>query len=126
MITPLPPLVVLLAEDNPSMRALIRSLLRQMTSVVHECADGARAVELYREVHPDLVVMDVRMPGMDGLAATRAIRQRDPHARIVVVTEYGDDRSRAAAMEAGASGFLRKLDLLDLPALASRVLGAVA
>lgn len=108
------------------MRALIRSLLAQLTSVVHECADGARAVELFLEVHPDLVVMDVRMPGMDGLAATRAIRQRDPHARIVVVTEYGDDQSRAAAIEAGASGFLRKLDLLDLPALASRVVGAVA
>jgi CheY-like chemotaxis protein len=118
-----PPKVVLLVEDNPAMRSLIRSLLEPLTPVVHECADGARAVVLYDELHPDLVLMDVRMGGMDGLAATRAILRSDPRARIVVVTGYSDDGSREAAMAAGASGFILKDDLLGLPAYVSRVGG---
>lgn len=117
---PPPPLVVLLVEDNPSMRALIRSLIEEFSPVVHECADGESAVDLYARVHPDLVLMDVKMAGMDGLAATRAIRRSDPRARVVIVTEYGDEQSRAAALAAGALGFVPKQNLLDLPALLTK------
>ena len=99
------------------MRALIRSLVEEINPVVHECADGESALELYAKVRPDWVLMDVKMGGMDGIAATRAIRKSDPGARVVIVTEYGDDQSRAAAMAAGACGFVLKQDLLDLPAL---------
>jgi DNA-binding NarL/FixJ family response regulator len=69
------------------------------------------------ELHPDLVLMDVRMGGMDGLSATRAIVREDPAARVIIVTDFGDARSRAAALAAGASGFVPKDDLLELPAL---------
>ena len=110
-------LVLLLVEDNASMRAFIRSLVEAIGSVVHECADGESAIDLYGRVHPDWVLMDLKMPGMDGFAATRAIRQSDPRARIVIVTEHGDEQSRATAMAAGAWGFLPKQNLLDLPAL---------
>ncbi len=109
------------------MRALLRSLLVSLPDadpVVHECADGASAVALYGSVHPDVVLMDLQMPGVDGLTAARAIRESDPGARIVVVTDHGDAVSRAAAIEAGASGFVPKQDLLALPALLARVLGA--
>jgi CheY-like chemotaxis protein len=109
--------VVLLVEDNPSMRALIRSLVESINPVVYECADGESALDLYTKVHPDWVLMDVRMGGMGGLAATRAIRKSDPQARIVIVTENSDERSRAAAMAAGACGFVAKQNLLELPAL---------
>lgn len=109
--------VVLLVEDNAAMRALIRSLVDGIHPVVHECADGESAVDMYARVHPDWVLMDVKMGGMDGIAATRAIRQADPNARVIIVTEYGDDRSRAAAMAAGASGFVMKQNLLDLPGM---------
>lgn len=112
-----PPGIVLVVEDNAVMRALIRSLVESAGRVVHECASGERALELYGELHPDLVLMDVRMGGMDGLSATRAIVRSDPGARIIVVTDFGDARSREAALAAGASGFVRKDDLLDLPAL---------
>jgi CheY-like chemotaxis protein len=112
-----PPGIVLLVEDNPVMRALIRSLVESVGRVVHECASGERALELYGELHPDLVLMDVRMGGMDGLSATRAIVRTDPEARVIIVTDFGDERSREAALAAGASGFVRKDDLLDLPAL---------
>lgn len=110
-------LSVLVVDDNPAMRALIRALVEGAGSVVHECADGETAVDLYARVRPDWVLMDVKMAGMDGLAATEAIRRTDPAARILIITEHRDVRYRRAAEAAGATGFLLKDDLLELPAL---------
>lgn len=102
------------------MRALIRSLVEAVSPDVYECGDGQSAVDLYEQVRPDWVLMDVKMAGMDGLAATRAIRKSDPAARVVIVTANGDEQSRADALAAGASAFVTKQDLLELPALLSR------
>jgi CheY-like chemotaxis protein len=108
---------VLIVEDNVTMRALIRSLVEGVGSVVHECADGESAVAYCARQHPDLVLMDVKLAGMDGIAATRAIRRSDPGARIIIVTEQRDEAYRRAATAAGARGFLLKENLLELPAL---------
>jgi CheY-like chemotaxis protein len=108
---------VLIVDDNAPMRALIRSLIEGVSSAVHECADGETAVELYGRVHPDWVLMDVKMGGMDGIAATQAIRQSDPAARIIIVTEHREEEYVREAREAGASGFVGKENLLALPAL---------
>ena len=108
---------VLIVEDNAPMRALIRSLVEGVSSAVHECADGETAVELYGRLHPDWVLMDVKMGGMDGIAATQAIRKSDPAARIIIVTEHRDEHYRSAATAAGASGFVLKENLLELPGL---------
>lgn len=114
--------VVLLVEDNAAMRTLIRSLVESVAPTVHECADGETAVDLYARLRPDAVLMDINLGGMDGIAATRAIRDADPDARVIIVTEHGDEEYRRAALAAGASDFVLKQDLRELPALlASRV-----
>lgn len=110
-------LSVLIVEDNPDMRALIRSLAEEVASRVDECDDGEGAVALYPRLRPACVLMDIRMAALDGIAATRAIRRLDPDARIVIVTESDDEADRRAAFAAGATGFLTKEKLLDLPAL---------
>lgn len=109
--------VVLVVEDNPDMRALIRSLVEGTGSAVYECADGETALDLYGRVHPDLVLMDVAMGGMDGIATTRALRRTDPNARVVIVTEHDEEAYHRAAEEAGATAYVRKDRLFDLPRL---------
>jgi CheY-like chemotaxis protein len=108
---------VLVVEDNPAMRAFLRSLVEEMGLSVHECADGDEAVERYALLRPDWVLMDVKLEGTNGIAATRAIRRSDPNARVIVVTEHRDAQYRRAAYAAGAVGFVLKEDLLELPAL---------
>lgn len=110
--------VVLIVEDNAAMRSLIRQLVHDVTAVVYECADGECALEVYRRARPDWVLMDIDLGGgADGLSVTRAIRSADPTAQVIVVTEHGAEWYRREAKAAGASGFLLKEDLLELPRL---------
>jgi DNA-binding NarL/FixJ family response regulator len=103
---------VVLAEDQPMVRAGFRALLdsRSDIEVVGEAATGAEALAQVRALRPDLVVMDIRMPEMDGLEATRRITT-DPalsHTRVLVLTTFELDEYVFGALDAGASGFLLK------------------
>jgi DNA-binding NarL/FixJ family response regulator len=103
---------VLLADDQALVRAGFRALLRPQPDmqVVGEADDGAAAVRLARETHPDVVLMDIRMPGHDGLTATRDIAA-DPQlsgVRVIVLTTFTDDSYVFDAVRFGASGFLVK------------------
>jgi DNA-binding NarL/FixJ family response regulator len=109
--------VVLLVDDNTSMRAFIRSFVEEIATVIHECDTAQSAIDAYPLIRPDCVLMDIELDGMDGIAATRAIRLLDPHACVIMVTGHGDDEYRRAAADAGASGFVLKEDLLGLPQL---------
>ena len=109
--------IVLMVEDNADMRTLIRSILADTTHAIHEFENGPSAVEAYPRIHPDCVLMDIELAGMDGIAATRALREIDAQARIIMVTAHGDEPYRRAAAAAGASGFVLKENLLDLPTL---------
>jgi DNA-binding NarL/FixJ family response regulator len=107
-------MTVLIVEDNTGVRRIIRRAISHFASEVYECEDGADALAAYRRYDPDLVLMDIRMPRMDGLAATRQIRSRYPTARIVMVTDYDDDALRLASSQAGASGYALKQNLTEL------------
>jgi DNA-binding NarL/FixJ family response regulator len=107
-----PPIRVVLADDQALVRAGFRSLLdaQDDIEVVGEASSGDEAARLASELSPDVVLMDIRMPGMDGLAATRAIAEDERLAdvRIVVLTTFGLDEYVFEAIRSGASGFLVK------------------
>ncbi|GAA3448578.1 response regulator [Dactylosporangium matsuzakiense] len=101
---------VLLADDQRVVReglALVLGLLADV-EVVGAAADGAEAVELALRHRPDIVLMDLRMPRVDGVEATRRLKQQLPEVRVVVLTTYSDDRSVLEALRAGAKGYLTK------------------
>jgi DNA-binding NarL/FixJ family response regulator len=106
------PISVLLADDQPLARAGLRTLLEssQEIRVIAEASDGVEAVERTRATRPDVVLMDIRMPGVDGLEATRRIvaDERLAGVRVVVLTTFDLDEYVYEALRAGASGFLAK------------------
>jgi len=104
------PLRVVIADDHPLFRDGLRLLLASVsqTEVVGEAATGAEVVELAAAVQPDVVVMDIHMPGVNGIEATRRIVGTSPHVAVLVLTMFEDDASVFAAMRAGASGYLLK------------------
>lgn len=105
---------ILIVEDNPTVRKLIRRAIADIAEELVEREDGADALEAYDTYQPDLVLMDVKMPRMDGLTATRQLLEKHPAARIVIVTDYDDDQLRGAAREAGACAYALKNNLTDL------------
>jgi len=110
-------MTVLIVDDNAGVRRLLRRAVLEAASAVWECSDGAEALAAYTDQRPDIVLMDIRMPRMDGLAATRQIREFDPGARIVMVTDYEDEDLRNAASEAGACAYALKQNLTELSGL---------
>ncbi len=105
------PLTVLLVDDEPLVRAGLRAVLEAQPDieVVGEAADGAAVTPLVRRLRPDVVAMDVRMPLMDGIEATRAVLRTVPDPpKIVVVTTFENDEYVYGALRAGADGFLLK------------------
>lgn len=103
------PIRLLLADDHRMLReTLKRSMLDEGFDVVGEASDGQEAVDLAEELHPDVILMDVTMPEIDGVEATRRIIEQRPEARIVMLTMHADQDVIAAAIRAGASGYLVK------------------
>jgi DNA-binding NarL/FixJ family response regulator len=100
---------LLLADDHRMLReALRRSLEDEGVEVVGEAGDGEEAVHLAGQLLPDVVLMDVTMPNINGIEATRRIRELHPEVRVVVLTMHGDPDTQTQAIRAGASGFLGK------------------
>ena len=104
------PLRVLLADDHRLMRELVARLLKTQPDieVVGDAADGCQALQRAGELRPDVVLMDVSMPGMDGIEATRRIRAELPAVRVVGFSTYDEPEVRQLMMEAGAEAYLVK------------------
>jgi DNA-binding NarL/FixJ family response regulator len=117
---------VVLVDDQPLVRTALQMVITDAPDldVVGECGTGAEAVRLTEDVHPDVVVMDIRMPGMDGVEATRRITEGAGSTRVIVLTTFDDDDYVYGALRAGASGFLVKDMGLDDILAAIRVVAA--
>ena len=109
------PIRVVLVEDNEVFREALELLLglRDDIAVVASVPDGTDAAAAAAEFTPDVVLMDYRLPGLDGVQATRAVKEACPEAAVVCLTASANLRERDALMEAGAVGCLRKDDGLD-------------
>ncbi|MEV4064564.1 response regulator transcription factor [Nonomuraea dietziae] len=117
---------VVLADDQPLVRAGLRMVVAGTpdVDVVGEAGTGAQAVQLARQLSPDVVLMDIRMPGIDGIEATQMITTDPPAARVLILTTFDDDDNVHAALRAGASGFLVKDMALEDILSAVRVVAA--
>ena len=104
------PVRVLLVDDQGLFREALRALLsvRDEITVVGEAGDGLAAIERAAELRPDVILMDLRMPVLDGVAATRRLRVEQPAVRVVALTTFDDDQDVFAALRAGAVGYLLK------------------
>ncbi|WP_281173252.1 response regulator transcription factor [Deinococcus pimensis] len=117
---------MLLVDDHEVVRAGLRGLLTAdgTFEVVGEAGDGREAIDLVETLEPDVVLMDLRMPNMDGAAATAAIKKRFPRTQVMVLTTYDTDGDILKAVEAGAAGYLLKdtprLELLKAVHMAAR------
>jgi DNA-binding NarL/FixJ family response regulator len=104
------PVRVLVADDDAFVRSALTTMLsaHDRTSVVATAGDGAQVIEAVDRYHPDIVVMDIRMPGMDGLAATERLCARPAAPKIIILTTFDADEYVMRALRAGAAGFLLK------------------
>ncbi|MZE50793.1 response regulator [Streptomyces sp. SID5770] len=123
---PARPVRVVLADDQPLVRTALSMVIAETADLVvsGEAADGAEAVRLVEETGAHVVVMDLRMPGTDGIEATRLITEGPTGARVVVLTTFDDDDHVFGALHAGASGFLVKDMALDDILAAVRVVAS--
>lgn len=111
---------VLIVDDAAFMRMMIKDILgKNGYTVIGEAENGAVAVEKYMELNPDIVIMDITMPEMDGLQAVREIRKRDPQAKIIMCSAMGQQAMVIDAIQSGAKDFIVK------PFQADRVVEAV-
>ncbi len=107
-------MTLFIVDDNQRIRQTIRSIVSVPADTVYEWSGGEEAVALFDQCRPDIVLMDIKMAEMDGIAATRAIRQKYPNARVMIVTEYDDPGLREEARRAGACEYVLKENLLQL------------
>ena len=117
---------ILIVDDHPPMRMGLAALIKSQPGmdVVAEASDGEEAIEVYDDVLPDIVLMDLRMPGMGGVEAILAIRKKHPEARVIVLSTYDLDEDIHRAIQSGAQSYLLK----DMPSeeIASTIHGVYA
>ncbi len=101
------PIKVLVAEDTDSNYLLVYTLLKKEYDVKRAC-NGVEAIEMHKAYHPDIILMDMKMPDMDGFTATRKIREFDTEIPIIAVTAFAFDQDRQKAIQAGCNDYMSK------------------
>ena len=110
-------LKIMIVDDNAELRAFVRNLLSDLAEEICDYGDGASALAHYDQHRPDWTVVDIVMPGIDGLAVTSWIKSRYPNARVAVMTQNDNPKLKARAFQMGATVFVPKDDLLQLRSL---------
>jgi CheY-like chemotaxis protein len=105
---------ILIVDDQAAIRTLLKRVCAREGNEFFECDDGSKALTAYETHRPDWVIMDIVMPGLDGLSATAQIRKSHANARVVIITQENDPAFRTAAAEAGALAFFSKDNLFDV------------
>ncbi len=105
---------VTIVDDSAAMRQLIRQMVGSKFERIVECSSGDECLEQFPNAPTDWVFMDLQMEGMNGIQATKALKQAFPETNVVIVTRYNDPDLRAVALEAGACGYVLKHDLKEL------------
>jgi CheY-like chemotaxis protein len=103
---------VLIVDDSQQIRRMIKRFIRDQVDQFVECEDGSQAFASYKQHSPDLVLMDIKMKSVDGLKATKQIKTAFPDAWVVVVSQWDSPELRKRALEAGASSYITKTNLL--------------
>lgn len=106
------PVRILIVDDHELVRRGLRSILvtRPEWEICGEAADGNNAIEKARDLKPDIVLLDITMPHMNGLDAARIIRRDVPRAKVIILSQYDESEMRSRALEAGAQGYISKSD----------------
>ncbi|MDR3459997.1 MAG: response regulator transcription factor [Verrucomicrobiae bacterium] len=107
----------LIVDDHAGFRQVIRAFLP--AGLVVECDDGSAVLERYATESPDWVLMDIELPGIDGFTATRQLKLRYPDARVIIISNHGEEEFRREARELGTAGFVHKSELEKLAAILS-------
>ena len=102
------PVRVLVVEDDPAVRLSLRLLCQREGFAVVEAESGSQALALFEEARPDLVVLDLMLPGLDGLDVCRHVRRREPHQPVIILTARGDEADKVAGLELGADDYVTK------------------
>jgi len=113
----MPALRTLVVDDHEDLRKMLRSLLQEKTEcvIVGEASDGLQAVEQAKELQPDLILLDLSLPKLNGMEAGRRIRKLSPHSKIVVLSQDPSPEIVEGALCLGAAGYLLKSDATELP-----------
>ena len=104
----------LIVDDNRNMRNIIKQVICTEEDTVAECSDGDSVIDAYTKFQPDIVLMDIEMGRVDGIEATKKIKEKFPAARIIIITDYATPSFSYAAMKEGALGFFSKEDLYEV------------
>ena len=105
---------IMIVDDNSEVRMFIRNIFEDKAEEIIECSDGLSAVECYNQHHPDFVLMDIEMQQMDGLKATEKIMQKNPGAKIIIVTGHTDEKLKQAGLSLGVIAYVLKDNLMEL------------